>query len=158
MPQRLINEDNMSLSYHIQKGMRAISINISEQVSVANLLRPGDYVDVIASFEEEEEKISEEMSKVFPKISKVILQNVQVLALGQDLVLSADKLSEAPSTVTLAVGKEDMEKFVYISQFATLRLALRSVDDTSKIDTQGIIRSDMTGSKGVYTINSDQAE
>lgn len=158
LPQRLVNEDNMSLSYHIEEGTRAISINISEQVSVANLLRPGDYVDVVASFEKEEEQIDDELTKVYPKITKLILQNVQVLTLGQDMMLSADKLAEAPSTVTLAVEKEDVEIFVYISQFATLRLALRSVGDSSKIDTQGIIRSDTTGTKGVYTIDSDLAE
>lgn len=156
IPQRLADEDNMTLSYYIPEGMRAISMNISEQVSVTNLLRPGDYVDVIASFEKEDEEM-DEVTKTYPRISKVILQNVQVLALGQDLSLSVDKLSEMPSTVTLAIGKDDVEKFVYASEFASLRLALRPVEDKSTSETTGIIRSDMTGQKGVTIKSSDNA-
>jgi len=156
MPQRLADEDNMTLSYIIPEGMRAISMNISEQVSVTNLLRPGDYVDVVASFEKEDEEM-DEVTKTYPRISKVILQNVQVLALGQDLTVPADKLSEAPSTVTLAIKKDDVEKFVYASEYATLRLALRPVDDKSASETTGVIRSDMTGQKGVIIKDSDKA-
>ncbi len=155
LPQRLAGEDNMTLSYYIPEGKRAISMNISEQASIAYLLRPGDYVDVIASFDKENEEMGE-LTKTYPRISKVILQNVQVLALGQEMTLSADKLSEVPSTVTLAVSKDDMEKFVYASEFAALKLALRPVDDQSQSETNGIIRADMTGSKGVITSASDQ--
>lgn len=156
MPQRLAGEDNMTLSYFIPEGKRAISMNISEQASIAYLLRPGDYVDIIASFAKENEEMGE-LTRTYPSISKVILQNVQVLAMGQDMVLSADKLSDAPLTVTLAVGKDDMEKFVYASEFASLKLALRSVEDQSQSETNGIIRSDMTGLKGVITKASGQA-
>lgn len=157
MPQRLVDEDNMTLSYYIPEGKRAVSMNISEQSSVAYLLRPGDYVDVIASFAKENEEDGE-VTKTYPNISKVILQNVQVLALGQDINISADKLSEAPLTVTLAVGKNDVEKFVFASEFASLKLALRHVEDKSQSETDGIIRSNVTGSKGVTTKASNQAE
>ncbi len=156
MPQRLVNEENMTLSYNIPEGKRAISMNISEQSSIAYLLRPGDYVDVIASFAKENEETGE-LTKTYPNISKVILQNVQVLAVGQDMALSADKLSEAPLTVTLAVDKDDMEKFVFASEFASLKLALRHIEDKSQSETNGIIRSDMTGSKGVISKASGQA-
>ncbi len=155
IPQRLADEDNMTLSYNIPDGMRAISMNISEQASISYLLRPGDHVDVIASFTKENEEMGE-LTKTYPNISKVILQNVQVLALGQDMMLTADKLTEAPSTVTLAISKDDMEKFVYASEFAALKLALRSVEDQSKGETNGIIRSDITGSKGVFTKAANQ--
>lgn len=150
MKERLASETAMSLSYFIPEGKRAVSFNVSEQINVANLVRPGDYVDVIASFEKEEEE-NGKTTKFYPRITKTILQNVQVLALGQDVKLSSEKLKDAPATVTLAIQKEDLEKFIFASEYGVLRLALRPVDDTEQDVSQGIIRSDMTGSKGVYS-------
>lgn len=151
--ERLADEKSMSLSYNIPEGTRAVSINVNEQIDVANLLRPGDFVDVVVSFEKEEED-NGQITKIYPRMTKTVLQNVQVLALGQDVILSADKLKEQPSTVTLAVKKEDVEKFVFASEYGAMRLALRPLDDNSDNNTQGIIRGDMTGTKGVYSIPS----
>lgn len=153
LKERLADENSMLLSYSIPEGTRAVSINVNEQIDVANLLRPGDFVDVVASFEKDEED-NGQIVKVYPRMTKTILQNVQVLALGQDVALSADKLKELPTTVTLAVKKEDVEKFIYASEYGTLRLTLRPVDDKSDTSSPGIIRGDMTGTKGVYSIPS----
>lgn len=146
LPQRLVSRDNMSLAYRIPENTRAVSMNINEQIGVANLLRPGDYVDVVASFDKELE------------VSKIILQNIKVLAIGHDMTLTSDRTTEVPSTVTLAVASEDIEKFVFASEFGTLRLTLRPADDTTVIDTNGIIQSDITGSMDVYTTIVDQTE
>lgn len=151
--ERLADENSMSLSYSISEGTRAVSINVNEQIDVANLLRPGDFVDVVASFEKEEED-NGQIKKFYPRITKTILQNVQVLALGQDMTLSADKLKELPTTVTLAVKYEDVEGLVFASEYGVLRLALRPIDDNSGNASQGIIRGDMTGMKGVYSMPS----
>ncbi|MEN6315148.1 MAG: Flp pilus assembly protein CpaB [Clostridiaceae bacterium] len=152
--ERLVDEDKASLSFNLPEGTRAVSMNVNEQVEVAGLIRPGDFVDILVSFEKEEEN-NGQITKVFPRITKTILQNVEVLALGQDLSLPPDKIQELPSTITLAVKKEDVELFVYASEYGSLRLALRPADDGEIISTQGILRSDMTGTKGVYTRSSD---
>ncbi|HEX2947181.1 MAG TPA: Flp pilus assembly protein CpaB [Clostridia bacterium] len=148
--ERLADEKSMSLSYFIPEGTRAVSFNVNEQIDVANLIRPGDFVDIVASFEKEEEENGQTI-KFYPRITKVILQRVQVLALGQDVVLPAEKLKDPPATVTLAIKQEDVEKFVFASEYGTLRLALRPLDDNSQDSTPGILRSDMTGTKGVYS-------
>lgn len=152
--ERLADESNMPLSYSIPEGMKAVSINVSEQINVANLPRPGDFVDVVASFEKEEEK-TEQTTTYHPRITLVLLQNVQVLALGQDIALSEEKLKEAPATTTLAIRKEDVEKFVFASEYGTLRLVLRAVGDESKSEVKGTVRSDITGRIGVYTETTD---
>jgi len=145
---RLADDKSLYFSYTIPEGTRAVSMNITEQVNVANLPRPGDYVDVVASFNREEDMHGDQ-TVTYPKITKVILQNVKVLALGQDTRLPADKLSEQPMTVTLAIRKEDVEKFVYASEFGIIRLALRTAGDESLIRTDGVMREDVTGLKGV---------
>lgn len=145
--ERLADEDSMYASYMVPEGTRAVSINVTEQTNVANLVRPGDFVDMIVSFDKEEDA----EGSIYPRITKMLIQNVQVLALGQDVILSSEKLKEPPTTVTLAVKAADVEKFVFASEFGTIRLALRPVGDDSKINSQGIMRPDMTGTKGVYT-------
>ncbi len=152
--ERLADEDSIYLSHMLPEGTRAVSVNITEQSNISNLVRPGDFVDVVASFQEEEDA----KGTVFPRITKVILQNVQVLALGQDLELSSDKLGEPPATVTLAVRAADVEKFVYASEFGIIRLALRPVGDDAGINTQGILRSDVTGTKGIAYRDPDMTE
>jgi len=153
--ERIGDEESLNFSYYIPEGTRAVSMNVTEQVNAANLLRPGDYVDVIASFNKEEE-VYGERTVTYPKITKIILQNVRVLALGQDRKLPAEKLQEQPATITLAVKKEDVEKFVYAAEYGIIRLALRPAGDNSRTDSQGAIREDVTGTKGVIvTDNAD---
>lgn len=152
--ERLADEDSMYVSYMVPEGTRAVSMNITEQTNVANLVRPGDFVDMVVSFQEEEDADG----VTYPRITKMILQNVQVLALGQDVMLPSDKLDEPPATVTLAIKTEDVEKFVYASEFGIVRLALRPVSDDAIVNTKGILRSDVTGTRGIYYREPDQTE
>jgi pilus assembly protein CpaB len=148
---RLISNSEDILSFDVPKGKRAVSINVNEQVEVADLIRPGDFVDVIGSFEKEE--IDDKTNKViYPRITKIILQNVQILALGQEQTVGDEKAKELPKTVTIAVSPEDSEKLVFASEYGVLRLALRGVDDKANVDTQGVIRGDLLPDKGVQIV------
>ena len=150
---RLADEKNTSLSFAIPEGMRAVSINVNDQIDVANMIRPGDYVDVVASFEKEEvEKL--DTKTVYPRITKIIIQKVQILAFGLSMSANDEQAKEAPKTVTVAVSPQDVEKLVYASEYAILRLALRGTDDKGDVNTPGIIREDSVPSKGSYTVNT----
>lgn len=151
--ERLADEGSVLLSYSLPKGTRAISMNVNEQINIASLMRPGDFIDVVASFVKEEED-NGQIKKVYPGITSTILQNVKVLALGQDMTLSIDKLQELPVTVTLAIAEEDVEKFVYASEFGSIRLALRPVGDDTEVASEGVTRVDVTGEKGTYSMPS----
>jgi pilus assembly protein CpaB len=150
IPERLADEGTVLLSYSLPEGTRAVSINVNEQINVANLLRPGDYVDIVASFEREEED-NGQVIITYPRITRTVLQNVKVLALGQDMTLPVDKLKELPATITLAIREEDVEKCVYASEYGVLRLALRPVGDDTQTSSLGAARGDVTGTKGVTT-------
>jgi pilus assembly protein CpaB len=69
---RLVGNSDLTLAYNIPEGMRAVSININDQSNVSHLVRPGDFVDVIASFESEEEEEGENR-KIYPRITKIVL-------------------------------------------------------------------------------------
>ncbi|MCX7745537.1 MAG: Flp pilus assembly protein CpaB [Clostridia bacterium] len=153
---RLVDENKMILSYMLPEGKRALSINVNEQIEVANLLRPGDAVDVLVSFDREE--VDDGTTKtVFPRTSKTLLQNIEVLALGQEQEVEDTKDKELPKTVTLAVSPEDAEKLTFASEYGVLRLALRPADDKKTIDSKGITRADISN-KGVYTAPSSEGQ
>lgn len=150
---RLADDKNNSLSFIVPEGMRAVSINVNDQIDVANLIKPGDYVDVIASFDKEEVQKLDSVT-VYPRITKIIIQKVEILAFGQSMSANDEKAAEAPKTVTLAVSPQDAEKLVYASEYAVLRLALRGTDDKNDVSTPGIIREDSVPSKGSYVVNT----
>jgi pilus assembly protein CpaB len=146
---RLVGDDKMDLVYNVPEGKRALSINVNEQIAVSNLIRPGDYVDVIANFEKEEIEDRNDII-IYPRMTKTALENVLVLALGQEQNIEMEKdakASETARTVTFALTPEEAERLVYISEFATLRLALRSVGDTGTKKTQGVTRTDVTSER-----------
>ena len=151
VPERLMDEKKSVLSFSMPEGMRALSINISEQSFVSYLIRPGDYIDIIASFEQESIEDASTTS-IFPRITKTVIQNLQVLALSQNTTVTEEKVSDIPKTVTLAVTPQDAEKLVYAFDYAKLTIVLRHADDHEIIKTDGIIRKDITSSKGIYTI------
>lgn len=143
---RLANEGNVTLAYNVPEGKRAVSINVNEQIEVSNLIRPGDFVDIYASFDREEvEKGTEK--KIYPRITKQVIQNVEVLSLGQDQIVADEKTKELPKTITLAVSIEDTPKLIYASEYAALRLALRPAGENKKVDTQEITRDDLVSDK-----------
>jgi pilus assembly protein CpaB len=140
---RLVDDNKLNLAYNVPDGKRAISVAVAEDIQVAGLIRPDDFVDVIASFDSDKEDGT-------IKITKTIVQNVQVLALGQELIIKEDeKKAELPKTVTLAVNPADAEKIVYAVEFGRIRLTLRNIEDKKQGGADGAIKKDMMPGKAM---------
>lgn len=125
----------------IPSGMRAQAVHVDEVVGVAGFVHPDDRVDVIATVSADGESA----------ISKVILQNVKVLAVGKELdVPTHARTRTMPVTVvTVLVTPAETEKMAHISNSARLTLALRSWTDESIVQTPGAnTLSLLTGSEG----------
>lgn len=146
--------DNTSeLSFQIPMGKRAVTINVNEASSVGYFVNPGDYVDVIATFQRDTEG-----GKEYPRTTKTLLQNVLVLGVGQDketpqaILNNASQQQQKNSTasanttktVTLAVAPEDAEKIALSEEAGILRLTLRPIGDKSEISSAGITRNNLT--------------
>src|SRR5207245_995086 len=69
--------------------------------------------------------------------SKVVLQNVKVLATGKSIEQKDEKPVEVP-TVTLLVSPEDAERLTLAARFEPVRLALRNYRDEEVVKTSGI--------------------
>jgi pilus assembly protein CpaB len=79
-------EEATFVSKKVQEGYRAVSIGVNIVQSVSNLIEPGDFVDVVYS---KKDKGTGEL------LSKIILDNVHVLAIGRRMV-EADAMPETP--------------------------------------------------------------
>jgi len=149
---RLVQENNFTLAYKIGEGMRAVSVNVNEQVEVANLIRPGDFVDIIASFPMETMERGE--NKIIDLArSETVIENVKVLALGQQMLVSEEQeQGELPKTVTLEVTPKNAEKLTFVSEFASIRMSLRGIGDENIMSSDGVIKDDVVSDKGVIIV------
>jgi len=121
----------------IPEDMRAMSVKVNEVIGVAGFIHPNDFVDVIAvmpanpNSQKDEERL--------PR-SKVILQNIQVLAVGQEMVdQSRGQKTKPVSVVTLLVIPDDAERLALAAEEGHIRLAMRNPIDQYEVETAGII-------------------
>lgn len=144
---RLYSGEKTNMAFVIPTGKRAVTIGVNEVTEVGDFIIPGDNVDVIATFEEATVEIRG--SKIYyPKYTKVILQNVQVLGVGQNMQVVKEEGKKLPSSVTLAVTLDEAERLVLADESGVLRLALKPAADNKSIQTNGAVKDDMVLPKG----------
>ena len=123
------------LSSTIQKGKRAISLQVNEIVGVAGYIRPGSLVDVMVNTQ----KSNGNGNSKEQVVSKIILEKVLVLAAAQDDKRDQTK-PKVVSTVTLEVEPQQAEKIDLARHIGTLSLVLRNPLDQRTISTSGAYR------------------
>ena len=156
------DREESGLAFIIPEGMRAISVAVSELSASGGMIVPGDHVDVIAiaraSLEKGTEVSPDGRTVTFGEISKatIALQNVEVLAIGQELrgteeattpaVVSAVTGQEtatkekqpqaAPSarSATLALSPQQIQRLLLFSDLCELHLVLRAAEDDKELD------------------------
>ncbi len=134
LPGKLAAKDaGNGLAALIPANMRAIAVRVDDVVGVAGFIHPDDRVDVIVTLHPAKPVDSESMSKV-------ILQNVKVLAVGKELeVTDRNRGASSPATVaTLLVNPEESEKLALSTVEGRLMLTLRSWTDNQAVITGGM--------------------
>jgi pilus assembly protein CpaB len=123
----------------IPPNMRAIAVRVDDVVGVAGFIHPDDRVDILVTMHPN--RPGGEMT------SKVFMQNVKVLAVGQDVDGNDQARMHAnPATVaTLLVSPQDSERLALASAEGRLLLTLRSWTDSVPVDTAGAIDSALVG-------------
>jgi pilus assembly protein CpaB len=110
----------------IPKGRRAVAVRVNEIIGVAGFIKPGDLVDVIVTLQPDEKS---------GVVTKTVLQQVQVLAVGQEISREGGKAKRVKA-VTLLVNPNDAEKLALASR-ADIQLAMRNTLDRVKVSTPG---------------------
>src|SRR5262245_4491435 len=114
----------------ITEGMRAMSVKVDGVTGVSGFITPNSRVDVLVAGKPEGRTDDEERSKL-------ILQNVRVLATGKSIEQQDEKPVEVP-TVTLLVSPEEAEKLTLATRQEPVRLALRNFRDEEVVRTSGM--------------------
>ena len=87
----------------------------------------------------------EEINNItYPATTKVMLQNIFVLAVDQEYGQGVDKTSqERQRKITLALSPADAEKLHFGDAHGKLRLTLRHPEDKGTEETSSVIRTDI---------------
>jgi pilus assembly protein CpaB len=126
-------------------GMRAVSVPVDEVSDVAGFVLPHTRVDVLVATQGEGSGAGD---KAF---SKVILQNVEVLAVAQEVEQKKDE-PQIVKVVTLLVTPQESERLALASHSGTLRLAMRNYNDNKIVLTSG---SDVAQMLRAYSLAPD---
>jgi pilus assembly protein CpaB len=112
----------------IPNGMRAMSVPVDEVSDISGFVLPHTHVDILVT-----------LGGGGPSggaYSKIVLQNVEVLATAQDI----EKINDQPQvvhTITVLVTPQDAERLALASGQGGLRLAMRNYDDSKVVNTSG---------------------
>lgn len=116
----------------LEKGMRAIAIPVKANTMAGGFVSPGDYVDVVLTYQVRINRGDSEESQVMVNryASETILSNIRVVAVDQEATRDQDKAKIA-KTVTLAVDTKGAEKVALASEMGDITLSLRGIGDDS---------------------------
>ncbi len=113
--------------YRIPEGHRAMTVAVDQVSGVAGFITPGSMVDVV---------LTSTPPGQSQAVSKIVFQNVPVLATGQIIEQKEGEPVIVP-TVTLDVTPDDAEKMAMATSQGQLRLLLRRAGDTDLTATTG---------------------
>jgi pilus assembly protein CpaB len=134
-PGEYLQQNMISRDSGLELGFRAVSVAVDSVTSVGSSVRPGNYVDILISYEDPQGQVKTEF----------LLQNIKVLAVdnllpaqgdieGQTyLPAGAEGLKLAPTKIaTLELTPEQAVQLTHAANYADeLRLVIRRLDDDS---------------------------
>jgi pilus assembly protein CpaB len=151
-----------ALSFEVPRGRRAVAITVTDETGVGGLVRPGNFVDIIGTFEfgrpvgYEQGRIryADEKTEI-----RTMMQNVFVVAVNRELRrerIQAETGAAPPQsqsqrtlrTVTVLVEPQRVQELILAQEIGDLTLSLRSgLDDTQVdlpfLDPLGLLKVDI---------------
>jgi pilus assembly protein CpaB len=128
------------LSAVIPEGYRAMTVKVDDVVGISGFIMPGTLVDVVVVIDP-----AENTSRQDP-ISKIVLQNIKVLANGQNIDKPEDQReANSVKAVTLQVLPEQAEKLALAATEGKLQLVMRNSTDQGDEETKGIDKRALLG-------------
>jgi pilus assembly protein CpaB len=129
----------------IPEGYRALTVKVDDVVGVSGFVMPGSYVDVVAVII----PVSQSAAAQGP-ISKIVLQNIKVLASGANLDSPSDQRRPSDvKAVTLLVTPDQAEKLVLAANESKLQLVMRNYSDQEDSMTKGANKSTLLDGESV---------
>ena len=127
------------LSAIIPEGYRAMTVKVDDAAGISGFIQPGTLVDVVVT-------IDPEGSSRQNPVSKIVLQNIKVLANGQNIDKPEDEReAKSVKAVTLQVTPEQAEKLALAATEGRLQLVMRSQIDQGDEETPGVNKRNLLG-------------
>ncbi len=134
-----------ALSFEVPRGRRAVAITVTDETGVGGLVRPGNFVDIVGTFEfgrpvgyeQGRVRYADERTEV-----RTMMQNVFVVAVNRELRrerIQSETGAAPPQsaqqrtlrTVTVLVDPARVQELILAQEVGDLTLSLRSgLDDT----------------------------
>lgn len=128
------------LSAVIPEGYRAMTVKVDDVVGISGFIMPDTLVDVVVTIDPEEKAGSQD------PVSKIVLQNIKVLATGQNIDKPEDQReANSVKAVTLLVTPEQAEKLALAASEGKLQLVMRNSIDQGDEQTPGINKRGLLG-------------
>ncbi len=126
-----------SLAQFTPVGKRAITVNVDNMAGLAGMLKPGDYVDVLATLPFPSK--GPDGKQVTQVATIPLFQNILVLAVGQETIANIQdgrykkeetkKGGEQAPLITLALTPQEASLIAFAQEQGKIRLVLRSPMD-----------------------------
>jgi pilus assembly protein CpaB len=131
-------EAGAGLPATIPEGMRAVSVAVNEVNGVAGFVIPGTMVDILVTG-----RLSGKTADANDNITRVILENVRVLAAGQQVEQDREGKPQKVPVVTVLVTPEDATKLTMASTEGKIQLALRNTIDSVLTNPPPVLQADL---------------
>jgi pilus assembly protein CpaB len=141
----LWDKEKDGLAGRMRKGFRAVGLNVNAQTASGGFVLPNSHVDIVSVISDAKGKTT----------SKIILQNVLVLAVDQLSSRPDDKSAVVANTVTVEVTPEQAQRLALAQKLGSISLILRAFDDDQKVTTT-LAASDGGNMQGTDSTQDDQ--
>jgi len=119
------------VSAMVAPGKRAIAVKGNKVLGLSGYIRPGNHVDVLVTIDDERRCKDK-------AVTKLVLENVRVLATGRELEQDGGEDSTSSVDVyTLEMSPSESERLALADTRGTLHFALRNPADTDEVKTPG---------------------
>lgn len=130
----------------IPEGYRAMTVKVDDAAGISGFIMPGTMVDVVVTID------PREGSGMQDPISKIVLQNIKVLANGQNIDKPEnEREANSVKAVTLQVLPEQAEKLALASTEGKLQLMMRNQIDQGDEQTKGINKRSLLSGDAAVT-------
>lgn len=168
-----IVDEEPELSYMIDRPQGVVTIGVTDITGISGILKPGDYVDVYATYTKAQLEGLPKESRV-EAITRRIVPGCKVVAAGDEVIspvggpgaalakFNRKRVPHSLKRVTLAVNDTDMEKIIFAYTNGKVHLALKTDAEVETDKLPGFssrdLQKDLFVKKDVHNIECFRAD
>ncbi len=136
---KLLVDGLASASGDVPIGYRVVSVKVTNESGISNLIFPGDRVDVLLYLKQCPGTVCETGVRT-------VFQDIRVFAVNElyNLEGTEGQNSINAKTISLLVTPKQAEKFTLATELGEIRLTLRSHEDKEPVDLAGTFAKELT--------------